>query len=72
MAERIAKFLARSGLCSRRQAEEYIKQKELYEKEKEYEEYLRQKELMEEFGVYPNLIVLFLSSKIISVGTLLS
>lgn len=26
MAERIAKFLARSGLCSRRQAEEYIKQ----------------------------------------------
>ena len=29
MAERIAKFLARSGLCSRRQAEEYIKQKRI-------------------------------------------
>ena len=29
MAERIAKFLARSGLCSRRQAEEYIRQKRI-------------------------------------------
>ena len=29
MAERIAKFLARSGLCSRRQAEVYIKQKRI-------------------------------------------
>ena len=27
MSERLAKFLARSGLCSRREAEEYIKQK---------------------------------------------
>jgi len=27
MTERIAKFMARSGVCSRRQAEEYIKQK---------------------------------------------
>ena len=26
MAERLAKFMARSGVCSRRQAEEYIKQ----------------------------------------------
>lgn len=27
MSERLAKFMARSGVCSRRQAEEYIKQK---------------------------------------------
>ena len=27
MSERIAKFMARSGVCSRRQAEEYIRQK---------------------------------------------
>ena len=27
MAERIAKFMARSGVCSRREAEEIIKQK---------------------------------------------
>ena len=26
MAERLAKFMARSGVCSRREAEEYIKQ----------------------------------------------
>ena len=29
MTERIAKFLARSGLCSRRQAEEYIRQQRI-------------------------------------------
>lgn len=29
MAERIAKYLARSGVCSRRQAEEYIKQERI-------------------------------------------
>ena len=29
MSERIAKFLARSGVCSRRQAEEYINQKRI-------------------------------------------
>ena len=27
MSERLAKFMARSGVCSRRQAEEYILQK---------------------------------------------
>ena len=27
MSERLAKFMARSGVCSRRQAEEYIRQK---------------------------------------------
>lgn len=27
MSERLAKFMARSGVCSRRQAEEYIQQK---------------------------------------------
>ena len=27
MSERIAKFMARSGVCSRRQAEEFIRQK---------------------------------------------
>ncbi len=27
MSERLAKFMARSGVCSRRRAEEYIRQK---------------------------------------------